>query len=157
MPAPNRPNATDPWRGIGPARNTRGSRPLLWRQADRALSDPAAYQDSFGQTLDYAAPPHISKHQMALGSDISAKSKAWYWTCEQITAGALRPEWIRRPLTDQVGILFADLFRKIGDCRLPICIGATVAARLFSVWNAITDIRIAEGSRIGRSSFEWVL
>ena len=38
--------------------------------------------------------------------------------------------------------MFADLFREIGDCRLPICISRTVAAQLFSRWNAISGLRI---------------
>ena len=66
------------------------------------------------------------------------------WICEQIKAGARNPEWIRRHLIDQLGGLFADLFHKIGDCRLPICAGPTEATRLFSCWNAITDLRIAK-------------
>ena len=102
------------------------------------------YLDFFGQTLEYAVFPRKSKHHMALGSDISAKSKAWKWICKQITVGALRPGWIHRPLIDQSGILFADLFRKIGDCRLPICIGPTLASQLFACRNSITDLRIAK-------------
>ena len=39
------------------------------------LRDPALYLDVFGQTLDYAVFPHKSKHPLALGSDISAKTK----------------------------------------------------------------------------------
>ena len=60
------------------------------------LGDPALYLDFFGQTLDYAVFPHESKHPMALGSDISSKTKAWGWICEQITAGDLHPKWIHR-------------------------------------------------------------
>ena len=79
---------------------------------------------------------------MALGSEIGTKAQAWEWICEQITASALHPQWIHRPLTDRLGILFADFFRKIGDCRLPISIGPAVASQLFARWNAISDLRI---------------
>ena len=40
------------------------------------LRDPALYLGFFGQTLEYAAFPHKSKHHLATGSDIGAKSKA---------------------------------------------------------------------------------
>ena len=105
------------------------------------LRGPALRLNFFGegseilQAAEYAAFPHKSKHHVAVGSGISAKSKAWGWICEQITVDALRPEWIRRPLFDQLGVLFADLFRKIRDCRLPICIAC---------WNSVTDLRAAK-------------
>ena len=55
---------------------------------------------------------------------------------------ALRPEWRRRSLVDQLGIIFAELFRKIGDCRSPIQSGPMVAPLLFACWTTITDLRI---------------
>ena len=53
------------------------------------------------------------------------------------------PEWTRRPLVDQLGILVAQLFHKIWDCRLPINIGPTVAPQPFASWNVLTDTRIS--------------
>ena len=123
------------------------SRPLGVRPAAPPLpnlSDPALFLDFFAQTLEYAAFPHRSKHHMALGSDIGTKGQAWMWICEQITESATHPEWIHRGLIDQLGILFADLFQKIGDCRLPPRIGPAAATQLFSCWNAIADLRIQE-------------
>ena len=58
--------------------------------------------------------------------------------------GALHPQWIHRSKIDQLGALFADVFRKIGDYRLPICVGPEVASQLFACWNSITDPRIAK-------------
>ena len=81
---------------------------------------------------------------MTLGSDISSQTKAWDWICEQITVGALHPQWIRRSRIDQLGILFADLFRRISGCRLPIYTGPTVASQFFSCLGSITDLRIAQ-------------
>ena len=48
------------------------------------------------------------------------------------------------PLVGQLGILFAYLSRKMGGCRLPMNIRPAVASRLFSCWNAITELRIAK-------------
>ena len=77
------------------------------------LRDPAAFLSFFGQTLEYVALPRKSKHHLASGSDISTKSRSWAWICERITADAMRPEWIHRPLFDQLGILFARPFVKL--------------------------------------------
>ena len=68
----------------------------------------------------------------------------WAWICGQITADALHPEWNHKPLIDQLGVLFAGLFRKISDCRFPVCIGPTAASQLFACGNSISDLRIAE-------------
>ena len=111
------------------------------------LSDPAAPPGFFGQTLEYAAFPHKSKRHMASGSDIGTEDQDWKWIREKITKSALHPEWIHRSLIGQLGILFADLFREIGYCRVPICFGPTVATQLFSRWNAITDLQIRKNGR----------
>ena len=83
---------------LGEASRSLGVRPAARLCSN--LSDPAEYLDFFGQTLDYAAFPHKFKHYVALGSDISTKSKAWEWICEQITADALQPVRIHRHLID---------------------------------------------------------
>ena len=116
-------------RRIGPY--SWGSRSPPWRKAGRcALAEhPRPRNACFGQTLEYAAFPHKSKPHLALGSDVSAKSKAWEWSCEQIIVDALRPERIHKPLFDQLGI------HRIGDCRLPVCTGLTAAS--------ITDLTAA--------------
>ena len=126
---------------LGEAARSLGVRPACPPRLN--LRDPAAYLNFFGQTLEYAAFPHKSKHHLTLGSDIAAKSGAWEWICEQITAGGLHPEWIHGPLIDQLGVVFAYLFHKIGDCRSPVRIGRTVASQLFVCWNAIPDLRTA--------------
>ena len=71
--------------------------------------------------LSFAISPHKSRRPLLL------KSREWEWICDQIFVDALRPQWLRRPLVDQVGILFANLFRKSGGCRLPLRVGPTVA------------------------------
>ena len=81
---------------------------------------------------------------MDAGSDISSNAKAWGWICEQITTDALHPRWVHRSLIDQLGVLSADLFRKISDCRLQICIGPAVAPQLFAFRNSTTDLRSAK-------------
>ena len=102
---------------LGQAARSLGVRPAVPPLPNR--SDPALFFDFLGQTLERAAFPYKSKRHLALGSDIGTKDQAW------------NPEWIHRHLIDQLGILFADLLREIGDCRLPIFIGATAATRLF--------------------------
>ena len=94
------------------------------------LRDPAAYPDFFGQKLEYAVFLHKSMRRQAPGSGISTKSKDWEWICEQITMDGSRPEWIRRTLNGQLGVLFAGLFVKLATAgylyasaplRLPEC------------------------------------
>ena len=63
-----------------------------------------------------------------------------------ICADALRPHWSRRPEIDQLGILLADLFYMIGDCRLTFCAGPKVASHLFVWWGSIADLRKAQNS-----------
>ena len=104
------------------------------------LRDPALFLGFFGQTLDYAVSPHKSKHHMALGSDFGRKSEVWEGVREQITADARHPARVHRPSIVQSGILSADLFRKIGDFRLPFCSGPAVASQLFSCRKSITDL-----------------
>ena len=60
---------------LGAAARSLGVRPACPPRLK--LRDPAAYLNFFGQTLEYAAFPHKSKHHLALGSDIAAKSEAW--------------------------------------------------------------------------------
>ena len=36
-----------------------------------------------------------------------------------------------------MGIFFADSPHKIGDCRVPICVGPKAASQLFARWNSI--------------------
>ena len=91
---------------------------------------------------------------MALGSDISTKFKAWECIREQITAGGSHPEWIHRHLIDQMGVLFADLFHKIGGSRLPFCIGPAVATQLFACWHAISVL--ASGDPASKEYSEFV-
>ena len=55
---------------------------------------------------------------------------------------ALRPECCHCALADQLGAISAELFRKIGDCRLPIKIGPAVAPQFFASWDTLTDLRI---------------
>ena len=108
------------------------------------LRDTELYLDFFGQPLDFAVFAHKSRRPLAIGSGNNSKSKARERICEQICVGASHPQWIHRPVVDQLGILFAYLPHKIGDCRLPICVGPTMTSQLFARWRSITDLRIAK-------------
>ena len=103
------------------------------------IRDPQLYLDFFRQTHGFASFPHESRRPLAIGSGIYPKSRAWGWICEQICVGASHPEWRRRPLVDPLGALFADLFQRIGDCRLPLCAGPTVAPQVFAHWSTLSD------------------
>ena len=116
------------------------------------LSDPALYLDFCSLTLECVAFPRKSKRHMAFGSGVGAKGHAWKWICDQIAESAIHPAWIHRALLCHLGVLLAELFRKIGGCRLPICIGPSEAMQLVSCGNAITDLRIQENGRAMDSS-----
>ena len=139
---------------LGEAARSLGVAPVAPPLPD--LSDPARYLDFFGQALDSGVFPYKSRHPLAIGPEIKSKSKACEWICEQICVGASHPQWIHRSKVDQLGILFADVFQKIGDCRLPICVGAKVASQLFACWSSIADLRLdpalREGSEIASRS-----
>ena len=60
--------------------------------------------------------------------------------------GTLHAQRLRRPKIDQLGSPPADYSRKIGDCRLPFCVGAKVALQLFACSNSIADLRIAKNN-----------
>ena len=59
--------------------------------------------------------------------------------CGEICSGAQGPERIHRSLVDQLGIMFAQLFRKFGGCRLPINIGPAIVPHLFADRGVLTD------------------
>ena len=125
---------------LGEAARPLGAQPVPPPLSD--LSDPELFLGFFDKSLDFAISPHKSRRPLAIGSGIFSKFLAWGWICEQICVDALHPSWPQRPQVGQPGILFADLFHNIGDCRLPICIGPTVAPQLFACWRTISDLRI---------------
>ena len=136
-------------------RHSQGSEsdsPAILREAARALgvsptppplpdpSDSGLYMDFFGQTLDFAVSPHKPRHALAIGSGINSKTRSWIR--EKICVDRPDAEWLHRPLADQLVMLFAQVFEKIGNCRLSIKIGPTLASQLFACWNAPRDLRI---------------
>ena len=83
-----------------------------------------------------AAFPHTSERHAATGSNFGAKDQAWQRICEQIAESASH-----RDLIGHLGVLFLELFRKSGACRLPMRIGPAVATQVFPCWSAIADLR----------------
>ena len=67
---------------------------------------------------------------MAVASETDRKSKAWQWIYEQVSEEARDPEGFPKDLVAAVGNIFAQLFRRIGDCRLPPHVGGKVANEL---------------------------
>ena len=53
-----------------------------------------------------------------------------------------------------MGILSAQLFDKIGDCRFPLSVGPTMAAQIFDNWNNLTDLRLARHQSAMKSQDE---
>ena len=95
---------------LGEADRSLGVRPAA--RPLQNLRDLAAPLDFRSQTPDYAAFPQKSEHYVALGSDMSSKSRAWECFCGQMAADALHPEWINRPLCDQLGALLQTCFTR---------------------------------------------
>ena len=83
------------------------------------LQTPAAYLDFCSETSDFAASPHEGRHQLSVASEIDDKAKAWQWTYEHVMDGVRDPRWFRRDSADSLGITFAQLFNRFGDCRFP--------------------------------------
>ena len=75
------------------------------------LSDPGLYSYFFGQNLDFAVSPRKSRHPLAIGRVLTPKPGR---ICERTCVDALNPKWRHCPLADQLGVIFAELFRKVG-------------------------------------------
>ena len=77
-----------------------------------------------------------------MGSGTNEKASAWGWIYDKVLAGVEDPQWFPRVSVGAIGIICVQLFREIGDCRLPLNVGTTVAAQLFEMQNIATDRRI---------------
>ena len=108
------------------------------------LSDPGMYPGVTGKILDIAVFPRESRHPLAINAGINDKARTWDWARDQIRSGAQGPNWTIRSLVDQLGIIFARLFRKIGDRRFPPNVGPIKASRFFMDWTILTDLRISK-------------
>ena len=77
-----------------------------------------------------------------MGHGSRASEHARLWIHEQVMDEARGPAWFLEDLADALRIVFAQLFRRIGDCRLPIRAGPTGAAQLLEVWTKVSELRI---------------
>ena len=106
------------------------------------LQIPAVYLGFFTRTFDFAISPHRGRRQLSEASGADGEAEAWQWIHDQLMEGVRNPDWLRRDSVAAIGIIFAQLFRRIGDCRLPILAGPTAAAQLFEMRRVVSDRRI---------------
>ena len=59
------------------------------------------------------------------------KSMAWQSICEQVGEVVRDPKWFNEDLVDAIGVIPAQLFRRIGHCLLPPYVGPAVVTELF--------------------------
>ena len=93
--------------------------------------------------MGFAVFPRKSRRPLAINTGVNSDARRWERICEKIRVGAMDPEGVHRPLVDQLGALFAQLFHWMGDCRLPINIGPSMAPQLFAGWSTLPELRIA--------------
>ena len=79
---------------------------------------PTPYLDSYARTLDSALFPHLSRHPIAAAERLNGKKQARDWIKGQVREGVSNTGWHRKDLVRIIGIIFAQLFHRIGDCRL---------------------------------------
>ena len=84
------------------------------------LGDPAIYLDFFARSLDFALWPHLSRHPLAAAKRINGEKQACEWIPGQVREGVSNPEWYRKDVVGEIGIICAQSFRRIRNCRLPL-------------------------------------
>ena len=69
--------------------------------------------------------PYRSRHPLAAASETDGNSKAWKRMYEQVSEGVRGPD-----LENATGVIFAQLFHRVGDCLFPVFAGPNVANEL---------------------------
>ena len=91
--------------------------------------------------LDFAVFPHLSRHPIAAAAGIVGKRRTWAWIQEHVRGGVRNPEWRQEDPVDRIGIVFAQFFHRIGDCRLPLYFDPKMATGLHAMWCIISGRR----------------
>ena len=87
------------------------------------LQIPEIYLDFAAKTLDFAIFPQQGRHHFPVAPETDDKAKARQRIHEHVTDGVRNSARFREDLVDANGIIFAQFFRRVGDCRLPMCVG----------------------------------
>ena len=91
------------------------------------LRDPGIYLNFFLRTLDFVIFPNKNRHPVAVTAGVGDKARAWGRLVGPARTDVPDPEWRRREQIDRLGFIFARLSHKIGDCRLPLIVGPSIA------------------------------
>ena len=73
---------------------------------------------------------------------------AWQSICEQVGEGVRDPKRFNEDLVDAIGVIPAQLFRRIGHCLLPPCVGPAVVTELFEMRPIVSERRIRTTQRL---------
>ena len=85
------------------------------------------FLDFFTRTLDFAFSPHLSCQPLAAAVGINGKRKGWPRFQGQVRGRVRNPDWFHRDLVDQIGAIFAQVFRCNRNCRLPLFLAPAMA------------------------------
>ena len=83
--------------------------------------------------LDFTAFPHFGCHLLAVAVGFNGKESAREWIHGQARGGVRDPERFRNDLFGGNGIISAQLFHRVGDCRLPLYIAPRMAKELLDL------------------------
>ena len=68
--------------------------------------------------LEFAVFPHLSCHPLPAAAGIIGKKRTRDCIREQVREGIRNPDRYRKVLVDEIGVVSAQFFHRIGDCRL---------------------------------------
>ena len=111
------------------------------------LQGPDVYLDLFSKTLDFATSPHAGRRAISVASGADGRAIAWECIYAQARPGIRDLQKFRRDSAYAIGVIFAQLSNRISDCRLPLDVGPTVAAKLFEIWNFVSGRRTENNQR----------
>ena len=113
--------------------------------------------------LDLALSPDLSCHPLAAAGGIDGKRQTRMWSQEQVGEGVRKPGWYHKDLVDKIGIISAQLFHPIGDCRLQLYLAPKMARETPELRSVVSGRRIqANGLKMdsghtGRRAFREVV
>lgn len=113
--------------------------------------------------LDLALSPDLSCHPLAAAGGIDGKRQTRMWSQEQVGEGVRKPGWYHKDLVDKIGIISAQLFHPIGDCRLQLYLAPKMARETPELRSVASGRRIqANGLKMdsghtGRRAFREVV
>ena len=92
--------------------------------------------------LDFVVFSRLRRHPLAAAAEIHGRRREWKWIRGQFHEGVRNLERFRKDRVDRIGIDFAQLFHRNGDCRLPSHSVRTMATDVHEMRRIVSGRRI---------------